>query len=397
MHLAPLIQDLAVILGAATVVAFLFQGIRQPVVLGYLLAGILVGPNTPPFSLVVDLAGIRIWAELGVIFLMFSLGLEMSFKNLLHVGVTAAVAGPFEALFMLALGFAAGKVAGWTSIDSIFLGSILAISSTTIIIKALEELDLKKQPVAQLLFGILIVEDLVGILILVGLSTLAGSQGFSGLAFLWSAVKLLLIVAAWIVVGLLTVPRLINHVARRSNDETLTLLALALCLGLVIFSAYFHYSTALGAFIMGSIIAESNEGQRIETLVGPIRNVFAAIFFVSIGMLFVPHELLRNWRVIIMITTLTIVGKIISGTLGARLGGQNLKTAFAVGCGLAQIGEFSFIIAGLGITLGVMSPLLYSVAVAVAVITTFTTPYLIRVSQPAARRCERKSTRRKAA
>jgi CPA2 family monovalent cation:H+ antiporter-2 len=384
MHLFPLIQDLAVILGLASLVSLISQRIKQPIVLGYLVAGIIAGPFTPPFSLILDTEGVKTWAELGVIFLMFGLGLEFNFKKLAGVGLTAVVTGPFEAFFMLGLGFTIGKLAGWSSINSVFLGAILSISSTTIIIKALEELQLKKERFAQLIFGVLVVEDLVGILTLVALSTLGSQDGISGGALAGAAAKLVLVVSAWIIAGMLTVPRLINYVGRRTTDETLTILALSLCLGLVVFASHFRYSSALGAFLMGSIIGESREAHRIEALIQPIRNLFAAVFFVSIGMLLNPADILANWKMIAIVTLATIAGKVISTTLGALLTGQSLETSIQVGFGLAQIGEFSFIIAGLGLSLGVMDPALYSIAVSVSVITTFTTPYLIRMSKPAA-------------
>ncbi len=380
MHLYPLIQDLAVILALSSIVSLICQRFRQPIVLGYLIAGVIAGPYTPPFSLVLDITGVKIWAELGIIFLMFSLGLEFSFRKLLKVGITAAVTGPLEAFFMLGVGFATGKFLGWNSTNSIFLGAILSISSTTIIIKALDELKLKRESFTQLVFGILIVEDLVGILILAGLSTLADPTGISGAKLALAAGKLILVVAAWVFLGLYTVPRLTNKIGRRASDETLTLVSLGLCLALVAFAAYLHYSAALGAFIMGALIAESDEIHRIEKLIEPIRNVFAAVFFVSIGMLLNPADIAKHWAMILLVTFLTIVGKLFSTTLGVRLTGHPLPGAIRVGFSLAQIGEFSFIIAGLGLTLGIMDPALYSIAVSVSVITTFTTPYLIRYS-----------------
>lgn len=387
MHLPALIQDLAVILVVGILVSLVFQWIKQPVVLGYLLAGIIVGPNTPPFSLVVDIPGIHVWAELGVIFLMFSLGLEFNFKKLSSVGRTAIITGPFEALFMLGLGFLAGKIAGFGTIDCIFFGSILSISSTTIIIKALDELKLKKERFAELIFGVLIMEDLFGILLLVALSTLADGAKFSGMQLLWAGVKLILLVASWVGIGLLTIPRFLNFIGKKTNDETLTLLALALCLSLVVLSAYFNYSVALGAFLMGAIIGESDEVHRMEKLIQPLRDLFAAIFFVSIGMLMDPHQIVEHWQVILGTSCLTIVGKILSTSFAAKVSGQDTKTSIQMGFGLAQIGEFSFIIATLGITLGIMNPLIYTIAVAVSVITTFTTPYLIKLAKPVSRYC----------
>jgi CPA2 family monovalent cation:H+ antiporter-2 len=382
MHFPSFIQDLAIILGAAALISILFHKIRQPVVLGYLLAGIVVGPHTPPFSFVEDAAGIRIWSELGVIFLMFSLGLEFSFKKLLSVGKTAAFTGPFEAAFMLALGYGAGRLSGFSSIDSVFLGAILSISSTTIIIKALEELGIKRERSSQLIFGILVVEDLAGILILAALPTLAprGGAGFSPLLLLLQAAKLVGIVAAWIIVGSWILPRLVAWVGKKVGNEALILISLSLCLALVTASAYLHYSVALGAFVMGAILGESKVVHQIEDLLRPVRDVFGAVFFVSIGMLLNPSDLVTHWKIILLVTALTIGGKFVSTAIGAKVTGQSNAIALRAGMSLAQIGEFSFIIAGLGLDLGVMSRFLYPVAIATSVITTFTTPYLIRMA-----------------
>ncbi len=380
MHLMPLIHDLAIILAVAGIVSLIFQKIRQPVVLGYITAGIIVGPYTPPYSLVTDIGGIKIWAELGVIFLMFSLGLEFSFRKLASVGLSAGSTALFEVISMLSLGFLAGKVLGWSSMDSLFLGAMLSISSTTIIIKALDELKLKSHHFAEIIFGVLIVEDLVAILILVVLSTIAAGKSISGLAILVAAGKLVLVIGGWILAGYFIVPELIRYVSQVGNNEMMTIVSLALCLLLVVFSAFFEYSVALGAFIMGSILAESTESHRIEERMESLRDVFAAIFFVSVGMLIDPIALWHNKGAVAFITVITIIGKVLSTTIGALISGQTLRTSIQVGFGLTQIGEFSFIIAGLGVTLGVTSDFLYPVGVAVSLITTFTTPYMIRLS-----------------
>lgn len=382
MHLAPLIQDLAVILGVAGLMSLIFQRIKQPVVLGYILAGMIVGPHTPPFQMVMDLSGIQTWAELGVIFLMFSLGLEFSFRKLARVGASAGITAGAEVLFFLPVGYATGKFFGWSSMDSIFLGAMLAISSTTIIIKALDELKLKTHRFAELIFGVLIVEDLIAILLLVGLTTIATHDSVSALSLLTAAAKLILVVGGWFIVGYFVVPRFIKYIGRVGNNEILTLLSLGLCLGLVVFASHFHYSTALGAFIMGSILAESPLIHRIEERMESLRDLFGAIFFVSIGMLIDPRILWEQKGVIAILCAVTIFGKIFSTGLGALLAGQTFKTSVKVGFGLAQIGEFSFIIAGLGVTLHATSDFLYPVAVAVSLVTTFTTPYLIRLSGP---------------
>ncbi len=380
MHLAPLIHDLAVILTVAGIVSLIFQKIRQPVVLGYITAGIIIGPYTPPYPMVTDIAGIKIWAELGVIFLMFTLGLEFSFRKLASVGLPGTFTACFEVLFMLFLGYLCGSLLGWSNIDSLFLGAMLSISSTTIIIKALQELDYTSHRFAELIFGALIVEDLIAILILVALTNIAVHKTFSGLALLGSAYKLFLVVGSWFLAGYFIVPRFIRYVGRVGSNEMLTLISISLCLLLVVFSTFFDYSAALGAFIMGSILAESIESQKIEERMEPLRDLFAAIFFVSVGMLINPAALWQNKGAVILITLVTIIGKTFSTTLGALFTGQPLRTSVKVGMGLAQIGEFSFIIAGLGSTLHVTSDFLYPVGVAVSLITTFTTPYMIRAS-----------------
>lgn len=386
----PLIHDLAVILGVAGLIGLIFQRIRQPVVLGYILAGFIVGPYTPPFQLVTDIPSIRIWAELGVIFLMFSLGLEFSFRKLAAVGVSAGVTAGLEVLFFLPVGYGVGKMFGWPTMDCIFLGAMLSISSTTVIIKSLEELKLKTRRFAQLIFAVLVVEDLIAILLLVALSTLATNENFSALTLLTAAGKLFLVVGGWFVIGYFILPRFMKYVGKVSNNEILTILSLGLCLGLVVFANHFQYSTALGAFIMGSILAESTVLHRIEERMESLRDLFGAIFFVSIGMLIDPRQLWEHKVVIGILCVVAIVGKIVSSAFGALVSGQTFKNSVRVGFSLAQIGEFSFIIAGLGMTLKVTSDFLYPVAVAVSLVTTFTTPYLIGLSEPVANFLEKK-------
>jgi CPA2 family monovalent cation:H+ antiporter-2 len=382
MHLAPLIRDLSIILSVAALVTLIFERTKQPVVLGYIVAGIIVGPFTPPIPLVTDLASIKVWAELGVIFLMFSLGLEFSFRKLARVGGSATITAILEVLFMLLIGYQTGRFFGWKFFDSLFLGAMLSISSTTIIIKTFDELGLKTKRFAELVFGILIVEDLVAILLLVTLSTIAINQSISLWVIGASTVKLVLVVGGWFIFGYFLVPRFVQLVGDTGSEEMLTILSVSLCLLLVVLSAYFHYSVALGAFIMGSILAETKEVHRIETLIRPLRDMFAAIFFVSVGMLIDPSQILVHFWPVICITLVTIAGKIFSITLGALLTGQTLQSAVLVGFSLSQIGEFSFIIATLGNTLGVTSDFLYPIAVAVSILTTFTTPYLLKVAEP---------------
>jgi len=381
MHeLAPLIKDLAIILGVASLVTLLFQKIRQPIVLGYLIAGIIVGPYTPPHVLVTDIPNIQILSELGVIFLMFSLGLEFSFHKLTRVGFSAGISGTLEVICMLLLGLGAGKLFGWSFYDSLFLGAALAISSTTIIIKALEELNLKTKRFAEIVFGILIVEDLLAILLLVGLTTVVATQDIFSSAIIWATAKLILVIGGWFLIGYFLVPLLFRKIIRFANEETLTIVSIALCLFLVCIAAYFHYSTALGAFIMGSILAETPLVHRIQQLIEPVRNIFAAVFFVSVGMLINPVIIWQHLPIVLMICLITIVGKLLTTGIGAFLSGQSVNNSLRIGFSMAQIGEFSFIIAGLGLALQVTSNSLYPIIVAVSAITTFTTPYFIRLS-----------------
>jgi CPA2 family monovalent cation:H+ antiporter-2 len=390
MHVAPLIQDLAVILGVAAVVTYIFKVIKQPVVLGYVAAGIIVGPYTPPVFSVVDVESVKVWSELGVIFLMFALGLEFSFRKLLKLGPSAAFTGIFQIIIMVLAGYYLAKVFGWSRFDAVFLGCMISISSTTIIIKAFEELNLKSRKFAELSFGILIVEDLAAILMLVALTNFVTKDEIEASAILMSTGKLLLVVSTWLILGLFLVPRIVKRVAKRGNDEMLTIAALSLCLGFVTLAAYFEYSVALGAFIMGSILAETGTVKRIETLITPLRDVFGAVFFVSVGMLLDPAIIFNNFSHVFLVSLVIIIGKILSVSLGALITGQTLRTSINTGFSMAQIGEFSFIIAALGQTLGVIDKELYPVIVAASLVTTFTTPYLIRFSLPLADRIERK-------
>lgn len=382
VHIPALITDLGTILAAATIVTMIFKRFKQPVVLGYIVAGLLVSPHTPFLPSIAESGTIQIWAEIGVIFLLFGLGLEFSFKKLKQVGGPASITGVTEVIFMLAIGYMGGKLLGWSEMDSIFLGGILSISSTTIIIRAFEELGVKNKKFASVVFGVLIVEDLVAILLLVLLSTIAVGQQFKGDELMFSSLKLVFFLIIWFVAGIFLLPSLIRYSKKILNDEMMLILSISLCLGMVFFATSVGFSPALGAFIMGSLLAETSEGKRIEHLIEPVKNLFAAIFFVSVGMLIDPKILIENWSSVLVITLITIVGKVLSSAMGALLSGQTLKHSVQTGFSLAQIGEFSFIIATLGVTLKVTSSFLYPVAVAVSVITTFTTPYLIRFSDP---------------
>lgn len=382
IHLPVLITDLALILAAAGVTTLLFKKIKQPLVLGYILAGFLVGPHTRYLPTVTDEESIHIWAEIGVVFLLFSLGLEFSFKKLVKVGGSASITAVVEVVFMLLTGYLAGVAMGWSSMDCIFLGGILSVSSTTIIIRAFEELGVKHKKFAGLVFGILIVEDLVAILLLVLLSTLAVSRQFAGMEMLTSILKLCFFLVLWFIGGIFLIPTFLKRTRKLMNDETMLIVSIALCLLMVLLAVQVGFSPALGAFIMGSILAETTQAERIEHLTKSVKDLFAAIFFVSVGMLIDPSVLVDYAFPILIITLATVTGKFLSSGIGALISGQPLKTAVQTGLSLAQIGEFSFIIATLGLTLKVTSDFLYPIAVAVSAITTFTTPYLIKASEP---------------
>lgn len=364
----------------AAAVTLLCKFLKQPVVLGYLIAGFLVGPHVPWVPTITDMESIKVWAEIGVIFLLFSLGLEFSFKKLVKVGGASSITALFEIVFMLVAGFFTGQIIGWSRMDSLFLGGILSISSTTIIVRAFEELGLKKKGFTNLVFGVLIVEDLAAILLLVLLSTVAATQTLSGTALLNSSVQLVFFLVTWFLLGIYLLPGLLNRIKPWLSNETMLIVSLGLCLMMVLVATHVGFSPALGAFVMGSLLAETREGHRIEEILVPVRDLFAAIFFVSVGMLIDPRILVEHGGVILVLTVVTIIGKFLSSATGALVSGQSLKTSVQAGMSLAQIGEFSFIIATLGMTLGVTNTILYPIAVAVSAITTFTTPYQIKYS-----------------
>lgn len=380
-HLPALIKDLGLILSVAAVTTLVFKRIRQPLVLGYIVAGFLVGPHVKFMPTVTDEVNIRTWSEIGVIFLLFGLGLEFSFKKLAQVGGAAAVTAITTVLFMLGAGYATGQLLGWSGMDSVFLGGILSISSTTIIVRAFDELGLKTRGFARLVIGALVIEDLVAILLLVLLSTLAVGRQFAGTALFLEMGKLALFLALWFGGGIFLIPTLFNRTRRLMNDETLLVVAVALCLAMASLAVAAGFSAALGAFIMGSVLAETVLAERIEHLTRPVKDLFGAIFFVSVGMLLDPGVLRDEWAPVLAISLVTLLGQPMSSGAGALLAGQPLKRAVQAGMSLSQIGEFSFIIATLGLTLGVTSPKLYPIAVAVSVLTTFITPYMIRGSE----------------
>jgi CPA2 family monovalent cation:H+ antiporter-2 len=385
VHAVDFIQDLAVIMLIAGVVTLLFHHLRQPVVLGYLVAGVIMGPHTPPFALIHDQQTIATLAELGVVFLMFSLGLEFSLRKLARVGATAIVAAVAEIVLMLWLGFEVGRGFGWNTMDAVFLGAMLAISSTTIIVKALDELRMKRERFAQLIFGILIVEDILAIGMIALLSGVAATGTLAASAVLATLGKLALFLIVSLVVGILAVPRLLTHVSRFQRDEMLLITVLGLCFGFCLLVMRLGYSLALGAFVIGAVMAESRQLRAIERLTAPLTGMFSAIFFVAIGLMLDPSIIVAHAVPIAVITVVVIVGKVVSCSVGAFVGGSDGRTALRVGLGLAQIGEFSFIIASLGLTLRVTSDFLYPIGVAVSAITTFLTPYLIRSAHPLSR------------
>ncbi|AJQ49837.1 MULTISPECIES: cation:proton antiporter [Pseudomonas] len=382
MHAISFIQDLGVIMMVAGVVTILFHRLKQPVVLGYIVAGFIIGPHTPPFGLIHDEDTIKTLAELGVIFLMFCLGLEFSLRKLFKVGATAFIAAFLEIVLMIWIGFEIGRWFGWNTMDSLFLGAILAISSTTIIVKALNDLKMKNERFAQLIFGVLIVEDILGIGIIALLSGIAVSGTVSSGEVFSTVGKLSLFMIVALVIGILLVPRLLAYVAKFESNEMLLITVLGLCFGFCLLVVKLEYSMVLGAFLIGAIMAESRQLLKIERLIEPVRDLFSAIFFVAIGLMIDPQVLVDYAWPIVVITLAVVLGKMLSCGMGAFIAGNDGRTSLRVGMGLSQIGEFSFIIAALGMTLQVTSDFLYPVAVAVSAITTLLTPYLIRAADP---------------
>ena len=382
MHAISFIQDLAVIMLVAGVVTILFHRLKQPVVLGYIVAGFIIGPHTPPFGLIHDEDTIKTLAELGVIFLMFCLGLEFSLRKLFKVGATAFIAAFLEIILMIWIGYEIGRWFDWSTMDALFLGAILAISSTTIIVKALNDLKMKDQRFAQLIFGVLIVEDILGIGIIALLSSIAVSGTVSSGEVFSTVGKLSLFMIVALVIGILLVPRLLAYVAKFDSNEMLLITVLGLCFGFCLLVVKLEYSMVLGAFLIGAIMAESRQLVKIERLIEPVRDMFSAIFFVAIGLMIDPQILMQYAWPIAVISVAVVLGKMLSCGMGAFIAGNDGRTSLRVGMGLSQIGEFSFIIAALGMTLQVTSDFLYPVAVAVSAITTLLTPYLIRGADP---------------
>ena len=389
-ELPHLIKDLALILVVAGIVTIIFKRLKQPLVLGYVVAGFLVSPNMPYTMSVVDIADIHTWADIGVMFLLFSLGLDFSFKKILKMGSSPIIATCAIVFCMMALGMIVGHSFGWGRMDCIFLGGMLAMSSTTIIYKAFDDLGLRQQRFASMVMSVLILEDMLAIVMMVMLSALASGANLDGGQMVGSVVRIGFFLVLWFVVGIFAIPWLLRSSRTLINNETLLIIALGLCCAMAVVSTKVGFSSAFGAFVMGSILAETVAAEKIIKLVEPVKNLFGAVFFVSVGMLVDP-KILVDYSVPIMVLVLTIlVGQAVFGSFGFLISGQSLKSAMQCGFSMAQIGEFSFIIASLGLSLGVIGNFLYPVVVAVSVITTFLTPYMIRLSTPAYNRLEKR-------
>ncbi|MBO4379908.1 MAG: cation:proton antiporter [Muribaculaceae bacterium] len=382
-HLEPLIADLALILICAGVMMLLFKSLKQPIVLGYIVAGFLASPNMPYMPSVTDMNGIHLWSEIGVIFLLFALGLEFSFKKILKMGAAPIIAAIAIILGMMYVGSLTGHLFGWSDMDCIYLGGMLAMSSTTIIFKAFDDMGLRQKRFAGLVLSVLIIEDILAIVLMVMLSTLAVSKEFEGTQMLTSILQLGFFLVLWFVVGIYLIPLFLRKLKPLMNEETLLITALALCFGMVVFASAVGFSAAFGAFVMGSILSETVEAKKIERLVSPVKNLFGAIFFVSVGMM-VNMALIVEYIVpILCIIAAIMLGQTIFSTGAFLISGQSLKTAMQCSFSLTQIGEFAFILATLGTSLHVTSDFLYPIVVAVSVFTTFTTPYMIRLAEPA--------------
>ncbi len=382
VYIEGLIADLALILILGAVSTVLFKLMKQPVVLGYIVAGFLASPHFTYLPSVTTEANIEFWAQIGIIVLLFSLGLEFSFKKLLNAGVSAVVTALIIVSGMLITGYAIGHLMGFSNINSLFLGGMLSMSSTTIIIKAFTDMGLRHQKFASNVFAVLIVEDLFAVLMMVVLSSIALNNSVEGTELLLSVSKLVFFLIIWFLVGVFVLPSLLNASRRFLNSETLLIVSMGLCLGMAVFSVECGFSLALGAFVMGSILAGTSFAERIEHVVTPVKDLFGSVFFISVGMMVNPDVIVEYWSPILILSAVVIVGMIVFGTTGMLLTGQTLKVAIQSGFSLTQIGEFAFIIATLGMSLGVLDAAIYPIVVAVSVVTTFTTPYFIRMANP---------------
>lgn len=377
-----LINDLALILIVAGAVTILFKKLKQPLVLGYIMAGFIVSPHMPYTMSVIDNTDIKTWADIGVMFLLFSLGLDFSFKKIVKMGISPVITTLTIIFAMMTLGIVVGHAFDWKRMDCIFLGGMLAMSSTTIIYKAFDDMGLRQQKFAGMVMSVLILEDILAIVMMVMLSAIAGGNNPDGEQMIGSVIKIAFFLVLWFIVGIFAIPLFLRSVRKLINNETLLIVALGLCCGMAVLSTKVGFSSAFGAFVMGSILAETIEAEKIIKLVEPVKNLFGAIFFVSVGMLVDPKILIEYAIPILALVGSILIGQAIFGTFGFMLGGESLKSAMRCGFSMAQIGEFSFIIASLGLSLGVISNYLYPVVVAVSVITTFLTPYMIRLATP---------------
>ena len=378
-----MIQDLALMLIVAGIVTLIFKRLKQPLVLGYIMAGFLVSPHMPYTASVADTENIHLWADIGVMFLLFSLGLDFSFKKILKMGASPIISTISIIFCMSMLGMFVGHTFGWSQMDCIFLGGMLAMSSTTIIYKAFDDLGLRQQQFAGLVMSVLILEDILAIVMMVMLSAIASGNNPDGEQMIGSIMKIVFFLVLWLVVGIFAIPIFLRSTRKLINSEVLLIVSLGLCCAMAVFSSKVGFSSAFGAFIMGSILAETIEAERIEKLVEPVKNLFGAIFFVSVGMLVDPQILIEYAGPILVLVLTILAGQAVFGSMAFMLGGESLKSAMRCGFSMAQIGEFSFIIASLGLSLGVISHFLYPVVVAVSVITTFLTPYMMRLATPA--------------
>ena len=377
-----LVADLALILISAGVVTIIFKLLKQPLVLGYIVAGILVGPHLNLFPTVKDIANIEVWSEIGIIFLLFGLGLEFSFRKLTSVGSKAFVTAFLGIVAMMGVGMILGFLMGWETMQSIFLGGMLAMSSTTIIIKAFDDMKLKDEPFVNLTMVVLIIQDIVAVVMMVLLSTASASKQFAGKEMAMSIVKLVFFLVLWFVVGIYVIPTFFRKAKKYINDETLLIISIGLCFGMVIFANHVGFSSALGAFVIGSILSETIESERIIELTKSIKDLFGAIFFVSVGMMVDPQVLAEYWKLVLSLVIITLVVKALVQTVSALVAGATLEESVKTGFTLSQVGEFAFIIASVGVTLGVMPKHIYPVVIAASVITTFTTPYWIKAATP---------------
>ena len=377
-----MVQDLCVIMLTAGITSLLFKLLKQPVILGYIVAGMLVGPYVLGDSWVDQEENVTMWGEIGVLFLLFAMGLEFSFKKLLQVGSTAIIAASTIVLGMMGLGFIVGRLFGWDEMNSLFLGGMLCMSSTTIVFKALDDMGLREQKFAKICLGILVVEDLFAVILMVLLSSIATSRSFNGSELIIKLFYLVSYLVLWFVMGIALLPTFLRKFQKHLNNETLTIFSIGLCLGMVLLAEESGFSSALGAFVMGSMLAETLEAERIEHLIEPVKNIFGAIFFVSVGMMINPSQLMEYWLPILILTCVVILGQMIFASGGTLLSGQSLRVSMQAGFSLVQVGEFAFIIAQLGERLGVTQSFLYPIVVAVSVVTTFLTPYIMKTAIP---------------